>query len=85
MVLELRIVGELAFSAFFPAGNILDQKSVSVEPREEDVADYTFDSFLRKLKRLSTHHWTIAEVKTAGISAELVCNKGGVGVVLFRF
>jgi hypothetical protein len=68
---------------FLPARDILDQEAVSVKPGEENVSHNALNSFSCEFKGLCSHDWGVAEIESAGVSTELMCDEHGIRVVLF--
>jgi hypothetical protein len=85
LILKLRVKDKVLSGTFFPASDVLDHKSVSVEPGKENVTHDSLNTLLLELKRLSAHNWTVAKVKTNSVSTMSISNNGGVRVVLLRF
>jgi hypothetical protein len=60
----------------------LDQESISVEPRKEDLSDDIFNSRLFELKTFGSHNRRVAKIKSASISTVGTGNEKRIGVVL---
>jgi hypothetical protein len=81
-VLEAGVKDKVVGRALFPPRDVLDEETVGVEPREEDVSNDALDTLCSKLEGLSSNDRGVAEVESAGICSKLMSNEHRIGVVL---
>jgi len=82
---QFRIKYKLTILSLFISWNVLNQKSICVEPRKENFSNNIFDSLLFKLKELSSDYWGITQIKSTSIGTIIFCNQHWIWIILFTF